>query len=175
MSKPNLLNDLAFKFVFGQDTKEANQALKGILEVFLNQKIHKVQVKNPELITTSEEMKNARLNLLVEFDDDTQVNLEMQAASTTDSIPFRAQYYLARVHAEQDMRGKLYKHIKPTVVLFFCNFTINPRSSFENHFQYRLEDGYPLCSEKDPCRIIFIEMPKVNFNKPLNEMNTKER
>lgn len=34
MSKPNLLNDLAFKFVFGQDTKEANQALKGILEVF---------------------------------------------------------------------------------------------------------------------------------------------
>lgn len=99
----------------------------------------------------------------------------MQAASTTDSIPFRAQYYLARVHAEQDMRGKLYKHIKPTVVLFFCNFTINPRSSFENHFQYRLEDGYPLCSEKDPCRIIFIEMPKVNFNKPLNEMNTKER
>lgn len=175
MSKPNLLNDLAFKFVFGQDTKEANQALKGILEVFLNQKIHKVQVKNPELITTSEEMKNARLNLLVEFDDDTQVNLEMQAASTTDSIPFRAQYYLVRVHAEQDMRGKLYKHIKPTVVLFFCNFTINPRSSFENHFQYRLEDGYPLCSEKDPCRIIFIEMPKVNFNKPLNEMNTKER
>ena len=144
MSKPNLLNDLAFKFVFGQDTKEANQALKGILEVFLNQKIHKVQVKNPELITTSEEMKNARLNLLVEFDDDTQVNLEMQAASTTASI-------------------------------FFCNFTINPRSSFENHFQYRLEDGYPLCSEKDPCRIIFIEMPKVNFNKPLNEMNTKER
>lgn len=133
MSKPNLLNDLAFKFVFGQDTKEANQALKGILEVFLNQKIHKVQVKNPELITTSEEMKNARLNLLVEFDDDTQVNL------------------------------------------VFCNFTINPRSSFENHFQYRLEDGYPLCSEKDPYRIIFIEMPKVNFNKPLNEMNTKER
>lgn len=64
-----------------------------------------MQVKNPELITTSEEMKNARLNLLVEFDDDTQVNLEMQATSTTDSIPFRAQYYLARVHAEQDMRG----------------------------------------------------------------------
>lgn len=57
MSKPNLLNDLAFKFVFGQDTKEPNQALKGILEVFLNQKIHKVQVKNPKLITTSEEMK----------------------------------------------------------------------------------------------------------------------
>lgn len=38
----------------------------------------------------------------MEFDDDTQVNLEMQAASTTDSIPFRAQYDLARVHAEQD-------------------------------------------------------------------------
>lgn len=109
MSKPNLLNDLAFKFVFGQDTKEANQALKGILEVFLNQKIHKVQVKNPELITTSEEMKNARLNLLVEFDDDTQVNLEMQAVSTTDSIPFRAQYYLARVHASPCTRRTRYE------------------------------------------------------------------
>lgn len=34
MSKPNLLNDLAFKFVFGQDTKEANQALKEFLKSF---------------------------------------------------------------------------------------------------------------------------------------------
>lgn len=30
-------------------------------------------------------------------------------------------------------------------------------------------------AKKIPSRIIFIEMPKVNFNKPLNEMNTKER
>ncbi len=34
----SLLNDFAFKYVFGADTKESNEALKGILEIYLNMK-----------------------------------------------------------------------------------------------------------------------------------------
>ena len=42
MRYANLLNDYAFKYVFGQDCKEANDALKALLTVFLDKKVEKV-------------------------------------------------------------------------------------------------------------------------------------
>ena len=47
MRSANLLNDFAFKYVFGEDCKEANDALKSLLTVFLERKVHHVVVKNP--------------------------------------------------------------------------------------------------------------------------------
>ena len=38
MRSANLLNDFAFKYVFGEDCKEANDALKSLLTVFLESK-----------------------------------------------------------------------------------------------------------------------------------------
>ena len=38
MRSANLLNDFAFKYVFGKDCKEANDALKSLLTVFLERK-----------------------------------------------------------------------------------------------------------------------------------------
>ena len=39
MRSANLLNDFAFKYVFGEDCKEANDALKSLLTVFLERKV----------------------------------------------------------------------------------------------------------------------------------------
>ena len=41
-----LLNDFALKYVFGEDCKEANDALKSLFTVFLERKVHHVVVKN---------------------------------------------------------------------------------------------------------------------------------
>ena len=46
MRSANLLNDFAFKYVFGEDCKEANDVLKSLLTVFLERKVHHVVVKN---------------------------------------------------------------------------------------------------------------------------------
>ena len=46
MRNANLLNDFAFKYVFGEDCKEANDALKSLLTVFLERKVNHVVVKN---------------------------------------------------------------------------------------------------------------------------------
>lgn len=40
-------------------------------------------------------MKNQRLDLLVEFDDRTTVDLEMQLRQTKDNLPIHFSYYLA--------------------------------------------------------------------------------
>ena len=39
MRSANLLNDFAFKYVFGEDCKEANDALKSWLTVILEKKV----------------------------------------------------------------------------------------------------------------------------------------
>ena len=50
MRSANLLNDFAFKYVFGEDCKEANDALKSLLTVFLERKVVNVHVMNVGLI-----------------------------------------------------------------------------------------------------------------------------
>lgn len=53
MRSANLLNDFAFKYVFGEDCKEANDALKSLLTVFLERKVNHVVVKNSEMVNMS--------------------------------------------------------------------------------------------------------------------------
>ena len=107
MRNANLLNDFAFKYVFGEDCKEANDALKSLLTVFLERSVNKVVVKNSEMIKDYSKMKNPRLDLLVEFDDRTMVDLEMQLRQTQDYLPIRFSYYLVRVGRKmlQTMKG----------------------------------------------------------------------
>ena len=50
MRSANLLNDFAFKYVFGEDCKEANDALKSLLTVFFERKVVNVNVTNVGLI-----------------------------------------------------------------------------------------------------------------------------
>lgn len=48
-SYQSLLNDFAFKYVFGKESKEANEALKALLEVYLDLQIRRVKIKYPEM------------------------------------------------------------------------------------------------------------------------------
>ena len=112
MRSANLLNDFAFKYVFGEDCKEANDALKSLLTVFLERKVEHVVVKNSEMVKDYTKMKSPRLDLLVEFDDQTSVDLEMQLRQTKDNLLNRFNYYLARLHGSQDMEGKSYSQLK---------------------------------------------------------------
>ena len=124
MRSANLLNDFAFKYVFGEDCKEANDALKSLLTVFLERKVNHVVVKNSEMVKDYSKMKSSRLDLLVEFNDKTTVDLEMQLRQTKDNLMNRFSYYLARLHGSQDMEGKSYGQLKETIVMIFFNVNI---------------------------------------------------
>ena len=117
MRSANLLNDFAFKYVFGEDCKEAN-ALKSLLTVLLERVI-----KNSEMVKDYSKMKSPRLDLLFEFDDRTMVDLEMQLRQMKDNLFNRLNYYLARLHGSQQLEGKYYKQLKETIVLVF--FSVN--------------------------------------------------
>ena len=176
MRSANLLNDFAFKYVFGEDCKEANDALKSLLTVFLERKVNRVVVKNSEIVKDYSKMKSPRLDLLVEFDDRTMVDLEMQLRQTKDNLPIRFSYYLARLHGSQQLEGKYYKQLKETIVLVFFNVNIIENDKMCNTFTLRNEEGLSFVEEsQDRMKLMTIEMPKVDLNKPLEDMNEQEK
>ena len=176
MRYANLLNDFAFKYVFGEDCKEANDALKSLLTVFLERKVNHVVVKNSELVKDYSKMKSPRLDLLVEFDDQTTVDLEMQLRQTKDNLPIRFSYYLARLHGSQELEGKYYGELKETIVLVFFNVNLIDNNRMCNTFTLRNEDGLSFVEEsQDRMKLRTVEMAKLDVNKPLEDMNEQEK
>ena len=177
MRSANLLNDFAFKYVFGEDCKEANDALKSLLTVFLERKVNHVVVKNSEMVKDYTKMKSPRLDLLVEFDDQTTVDLEMQLRQTKDHLLNRFNYYLARLHGSQDMEGKSYSQLKETIVMVFFNLIIADDDDICSLYTMRKYSGIPLVKDEkeDRMKLMTIEMPKVDLNKPLEDMNEQEK
>ena len=176
MRSANLLNDFAFKYVFGEDCKEANDALKSLLTVFLERKVNHVVVKNSELVKDYSKMKSPRLDLLVEFDDRTMVDLEMQLRQTKDNLPIRFSYYLARLHGSQEMEGKYYGELKETIVLVFFNVNLIDNNRMCNTFTLRNEEGLSFVEEsQDRMKLRTVEMAKLDINKPLEDMNEQEK
>ena len=177
MRSANLLNDFAFKYVFGEDCKEANDALKSLLTVFLKRKVNHVVVKNSEMVKDYTKMKSPRLDLLVEFDDQTTVDLEMRLRQTKDNLLNRFNYYLARLHGSQDMEGKSYSQLKETIVMVFFNLIIADDDDICSLYTMRKYSGIPLVKDEkeDRMKLMTIEMPKVDLNKPLEDMNEQEK
>ena len=177
MRSANLLNDFAFKYVFGEDCKEANDALKSLLTVFLERKVNHVVVKNSEMVKDYTKMKSPRLDLLVEFDDKTTVDLEMQLRQTKDNLMNRFPYYSARLHGSQDMEGKSYSQLKETIVMVFFNLIIADDDDICSLYTMRKYSGIPLVKDEkeDRMKLMTIEMPKVDLNKPLEDMNEQEK
>ena len=176
MRYANLLNDFAFKYVFGEDCKEANDALKSLLTVFLERKVNHVVVKNSELVKDYSKMKSPRLDLLVEFDDQTTVDLEMQLRQTKDNLPIRFSYYLARLHGSQELEGKYYGELKETIVLVFFNVNLIDNHRMCNTFTLRNEEGLSFVEEsQDRMKLRTVEMEKLDLNKPLKDMHEQEK
>ena len=121
-------------------------------------------------------MKNPRLDLLVEFDDRTMVDLEMQLRQTQDYLPIRFSYYLARLHGSQQLEGKYYKQLKETIVLVFFNVNLIENDRMCNTFTLKNEDGLSFVKEaEDRMKIRTVEMAKLDVNKPLEDMNEQEK
>ena len=176
MRSANLLNDFAFKYVFGEDCKEANDALKSLLTVFLERSVNKVVVKNSEMVKDYSKMKSPRLDLLVEFDDRTTLDLEMQLRQTKDNLPIRFSYYLARLHGLQELEGKYYGELKETIVLVFFNVNLIDNNRMCNTFTLRNEEGLSFVEEsQDRMKLRTVEMAKLDVNKPLKDMNEQEK
>ena len=138
--------------------------------------MNKVVVKNSEMVKDYTKMKSPRLDLLVEFDDRTTVDLEMQLRQTKDNLPIRFSYYLARLHGSQELEVKSYGELKETIVLVFFNVNLIDNHRMCNTFTLRNEEGLSFVEEsQDRMKLRTVEMAKLDINKPLKDMNEQEK
>ena len=93
MRSTNLLNNFAFKYVFGEDCKEANDALKSLLTVFLERKVVNVHVTNVGV--------DPILEAFVEFDDNTKMKLAILIDQNKVKLHRLSEYYLMRLFGLQ--------------------------------------------------------------------------
>lgn len=146
------------------------------MSVIFERQVIKVEVKNSELFKYVEDMKNPRIDLTVEFNDRYIIDLEMQLKQTKDDLPSRFEYYLARLHSQQDLEGKYYKESKISMVLVFLNVNLYyDRSTYFHTFQFWNEQGELFLKTDDKMIIYIIEMKKLNQNKNIDEMSDKEK
>ena len=156
MRSTNLLNNFAFKYVFGEDCKEANDALKSLLTVFLERKVVNVHVTNVGV--------DPILEVFLEFEDNTKMKLAILIDQNKVKLHRLSEYYLMRLFGLQ----KEYD-LNPCQVIAFYD---GKESEFEIDLQFRNDDGVLLL----PDGMLKISVYSTqNLDKSYDQMNDKEK
>ena len=84
-----IMNDLVFKYVYGQDTQNSKSALKGLLEMFLD-----VKIKNTNTPNRNIKSKDSRFDIVAKLDNHTMMMLKCRwrVAMTVYQIDLKAIY-----------------------------------------------------------------------------------
>ncbi len=156
MRSANLLNDFAFKYVFGEDCKEANDALKSLLTVFLERKVVNVYVTNMGV--------DPILETIVEFDDNTKMKLAIFIDQNRLKLQRLSEFYLMKLYGSQEEFD-----LNPCQVIALYD---GMESQFEIDYQFRNDDGLLLL----PGGMLKISVYSTqNLDKSYNQMNDKEK
>ena len=156
MRSANLLNDFAFKYVFGEDCKEANDALKSLLTVFLERKVVNVHVTNMGV--------DPLLETIVEFDDNTKMKLAIFINQNRLKLQYLSEFYLMKLYGSQEESD-----LNPCQAIAFYD---GMESQFEMNYQFRNDDGLLLL----PDGMLKISVYSIqNLDKSYDQMNDKEK
>ena len=174
-----LSSDIVFKRVF---SKEGNEGiLKALLEAILDVKIQSVIVKNPEMPKDLYDSKAGVMDIKVEVDANTVVDIEMQVRDEYN-IEERSTFYLTSSSSETVKVGKDYTTAKKVIAINILNFVHYKRNSYHSIAHMNFEDTKPVeyvdlgyeTEDKTATRgieIHIIELPKFIHKNP--ETNTK--
>ena len=156
MRSTNLLNNFAFKYVFGEDCKEANDSLKSLLTVFLERKVVNVHVTNVGV--------DPILEVFVEFDDNTKMKLAILIDQNIIKLHRLSEYYLMRLFGSQEESD-----LNPCQVIAFYD---GKECEFEIDLQFRNDDGILFF----PDGMLKISVYSTqNLDKYYDQMNDKEK
>ena len=163
-----ITNDYIFKRVFAYKGNES--MLKDLLEAILEINIAKVKIKNPEIIPYTKEEKRGLLDIKVELEDGTNIDIEMQMKNKSNTKE-RSTLYLGKMISEQLLTGDKYTQLKKSIVIFITNYNFIKRNSYHNIGRMRFDEitqdkyvdmGYKKEEElaSEYIEIHYIELPK---------------
>lgn len=160
---------IANDFVFGKVMLDEG-ICREVLEAILNMPIERIEyVGREEGIDASAESKGVRLDAYVRDGKGTVYDVEMQATNTRE-LPQRSRYYQAMLSLGQLSKGRPYRELKDSYVIFICDFDLFGQGRRVYTFEYRERDDGNL-QLRDGTHTIFLaatsptepgEGPRVN-------------
>ncbi len=165
MSRKNYDNSLVLHQIFGQDTKSSNEALIGLLETFLDLKIERIKVDNPNVSMEKLKEKDVPLVVIVTLEDGTKDIVKIDVENDREyEEGFDVDYWSALFKAE---------HKNRVWSLIFLEDNRYDNDDMINVFRWRNENGELLCWLAS-LYTVTVEPEKLK-ELPFEEMNAKER
>lgn len=169
-----LCNDYVFKRVFAKEGNE--NLLKDFLEAILDIEIESLEIQNPELPKDTKEGKIGVLDIKVQINKDSIVDIEMQVINQ-HNMAERSTTYMGKLIANQLSKGDTYTKLKKSILINILNFNYYKRNSYHSiaHMKFEptpentyVDMGYTKEDEtatKD-VEMHFIEIPKFKKKNP---------
>ncbi|MBI2376264.1 MAG: Rpn family recombination-promoting nuclease/putative transposase, partial [Deltaproteobacteria bacterium] len=120
--------------------------------------IRSVEVRNPEVTRRAVQDKGIVLDLLVELEDGTMFDVEMQAQKRP-GFRNRALYYWARIFAQVLPVGESYVALVPVISVLFLDYEEFSRARMHSTFQILEVHDHERFSDR--LEIHVIELPKL--------------
>lgn len=174
-----LNNDYVFKRVFAYEGNE--DLLRDFLEEILNISIQKIEVQNPELPKNYKDEKKGTLDIKVQLNQNTIIDVEMQLENE-ENIDSRSTSYLGKLVSNQLRTGDFYTQLKKSIVICILNFEFYKTNNYHNIAKMKFDKatketyidmGYEKEEEvaSSYIQMHFIELPK--FIKKNPEVKTR--
>ena len=171
-----LYNDYVFHRIYGRDTDESRAALIGLLNIILERKddpIRNLEIKNPIDIGNLIMDKDTTMDIKAETDSKEILSIEMQVGHLSD-YRCRTLFYGGRLVNSSLQSGQSYDKMKKSIVVSIIQNKLFPKEiGCHSIFDVREQKtGHRLC---DRLEFHFLELGKVDPNKPIAEMTPIER
>ena len=129
------------------------------------EKIKKVYLTDPHLRGFFQRMKKGILDILVELEDGTKINIEIQHKHMADWEK-RQLYYLSRVYSQDLFAGVNYHRLQKSILISIDDFNVTDGEEYHHVYRFRDVNGREF---SDLMEIHTIELHKKLLNKPIDE------
>lgn len=129
------------------------------------EEIKRVHLTDPHLRGGFKLIKRGVLDILVELENGTKINIEIQHKNMADWEK-RQLYYLSRVYSQDLFAGVNYQRLQKSILISIDDFNITDDNEYHHVYRFRDVNGREF---SDLMEIHTIELHKTLLNKPIDE------
>lgn len=122
-------NDYVFKRLFGDSETALRSMLTAILDLPIP--VASLRVLNPDLRAVDLTSKSIRLDILVELQDRSLIDIEFQSRVHLSFVE-RMLYYWTRIYGQRLARGEDYTNLAPAYAIAWTKALLDPMSPFHS-------------------------------------------
>jgi predicted transposase/invertase (TIGR01784 family) len=165
----DITNDIAFRKIFGNDSKKKSliSFLNAVIDLPKNEQVIDVEITNPYQLGKLSGGKSTIVDVKAKDEKGNEFIVEMQVAEF-DFFHKRILYYTSQSYVSQIEKGVEYNKLKPVYFIGILEFEIgNSKSYYSRHKVLEVETNEQIIQDVE---FNFIELPK--FNKTIEQLET---